>query len=57
MYIVTHEENNEESHMITKSNGDDYDILKKIPSLPSGLYYTYIKLILHVEYKVIFLEF
>jgi hypothetical protein len=52
--IVTHEENNEDSLLITKSNGDGYDILERIPSLPYGLYYTYIKLIPHVVYKVIF---
>jgi hypothetical protein len=52
--IVTHEENNEDSLLITKSNGDGYDILERIPSLPYGLYYTYIKLISHVVYTVIF---
>jgi hypothetical protein len=52
--IVIHVENNEESLFITKSNGDGYDILERIPSLPSGLYYTYIKPIPHVAYKVIF---
>jgi hypothetical protein len=40
--MVTHEENNEESLLITKFNGDGYDILEKNPSLPSRLYYTYI---------------
>jgi hypothetical protein len=52
--IVIHVENNEESLFITKSNGDGYDILERIPSLPSGLYYTYIKPVPHVAYKVIF---
>jgi hypothetical protein len=32
---------------------DDYDILEIIHSLPSGLYYTGIKPISHVAYKVI----
>jgi hypothetical protein len=41
--IVAHEENNEEFLHIIKKNGDDHDILERIPSLPSGLYYTYIK--------------
>jgi hypothetical protein len=54
LHIVTHEENNKESLLITKTNGDGYDILERIPSLPSGLYYTYIKSIPHVAYKVIF---
>jgi hypothetical protein len=54
LHIVTHEENNEKSLLITKTNGDGYDILKRIHSLPSGFYYTYIKLIPHVVYKVIF---
>jgi hypothetical protein len=35
LHIVTHEENNEESLLITKTNGDGYDILERIPSLPS----------------------
>jgi hypothetical protein len=39
---------------IIKKKGDDHDILERIPSLPSGLYYTYIKCISHVAYKVIF---
>jgi hypothetical protein len=38
LHIVTHEENNKESLLITTTNGDDYDILERIPSLPSGLY-------------------
>jgi hypothetical protein len=54
LHILTHEENNEQSLLITKTNGDGYDILEIIPSLPSGLYYTYIKLIPHVAYKIIF---
>jgi uncharacterized protein YbaR (Trm112 family) len=40
---VTYEKNNEESLLITKTNGDGYDILERIPSLLSGLYYAYIK--------------
>jgi hypothetical protein len=54
LHIVTHEENNEESLLITKTNGDGYDILERISSLLSGLHYTYIKLVSHVVYKVIF---
>jgi hypothetical protein len=54
LHIVTHEKNNEECLLITKSNGDGYDILERMSSLPSRLYYTYIKLVPHVVYKVIF---
>jgi hypothetical protein len=54
LHIVTHEKNNKESLLITKTNGHGYDILERIPSLPSGLYYTYIKPVLHVTYKMIF---
>jgi uncharacterized protein YbaR (Trm112 family) len=54
LHIVTHEENNEESLLINKTNGDGYDILETIPSLPSELYYTYIKSVSHIAYKVIF---
>jgi hypothetical protein len=54
LHIVTHEENNKESLLVTKITRDGYDILERIPFLPSGLYYTYIKLISYVAYKVIF---
>jgi hypothetical protein len=54
LHIVTRQENNEESLLITKTNGDGYDILEGIPFLPSGLYYIYIKSIPHVAYKLIF---
>jgi hypothetical protein len=54
LHVVTHKENNKESLLVTKTNGDGYDIIEKIPSLRSGLYYTYIKLVPHVTYKVIF---
>jgi hypothetical protein len=35
-------------------NGDGHDILEIIFSLPYGLYYTYIKSVSHIAYKVIF---
>jgi hypothetical protein len=54
LHIVTHEENNEEYPVITKTNRDDYDILQRKHSLPSRLYYIYIKYIPRVAYKVIF---
>jgi hypothetical protein len=40
--VITHEENNEEVLHIIKKNRDGHDILERIPSLPSRLYYTYI---------------
>jgi hypothetical protein len=52
LHVVTYEENNEEFLYIIKKNGDDDAILGRMPSLPSRLYYTYIKLISHVAYKV-----
>jgi hypothetical protein len=54
LHVITNDENNEEFLHIIKKNGDGHDILKRIPSLPSKLYYTYIKLVTHVAYKVIF---
>jgi hypothetical protein len=39
---------------LTKPNKYGKHICEKIPSLMSGLYYTYIKTIAHVAYKVIF---
>jgi hypothetical protein len=54
LHVITHEENNVKFLHIIKKNGDDHDIVERIPSLPSGLYYTYTKLVPHVAYKVIF---
>jgi hypothetical protein len=54
LHVVTLEENNEEFFHIIKKNGDGHDILERISSLPSRLYYTYIKHISHVAYKIIF---
>jgi hypothetical protein len=54
LHVITHKENNEEFLHIIKKNRDGHDILERISSLPSGLYYTYIKPIPHVAYKVIF---
>jgi hypothetical protein len=51
LHVITHEENNEEFLHIIKKNGDGYNILERIPSLPSGLYYTYIKLVPHVAIR------
>nr|ABA96113.2 retrotransposon protein, putative, Ty1-copia subclass [Oryza sativa Japonica Group] len=53
-HIETHMDNQEEFLLLTKQNGYGKRICEKIPSLTSGLYYTYIKPIAHVAYKVIF---
>jgi hypothetical protein len=50
----THMHNREEFLLLTKQNGYGKRICEKIPSLTSGLYYTYIKPIAHVAYKIIF---
>jgi hypothetical protein len=42
LHVVTHEENNEEFFHIIKKNGDSHDIMERIPSLPSRLYYIHI---------------
>jgi hypothetical protein len=54
LHVVTHKEDNKESQLITKTKRDGYDILERIPYLPSGLYYTCIKYVPYVTYKVIF---
>jgi hypothetical protein len=53
-HIETHDENQEEFLFLTKQNKYGKRICEKIPSLTSRLYYTYIKTITHVAYKVIF---
>lgn len=53
-HIETHEENKEEYLLFTKNHGYGKRIFEKIPSLSSGLYYTYIKPVEHIAYKVIF---
>jgi hypothetical protein len=40
--------------LLTKDTRYGKQTLEKMPSLPSGLYYTYIKPVPHVAYKVIF---
>ena len=47
-------DDNEEILLITKNSGYGKRIIEKIPSFSSGLYYTYIKPIPYVAYKVIF---
>jgi hypothetical protein len=53
-HIETHDDNNEDILLVTKNSKYGKQIVEKIPSFPSGLYYTYIKPIPHVAYKVIF---
>ena len=52
-HVETHADNNE-FLLITKDHGYGKETLEKVPSLSSELYYTYIKPIKHVVYKVIF---
>jgi hypothetical protein len=52
-HVETNSENKDEYLFITKHDGYNKRLLEKIPSLSSGLYYTYIKLVQHVAYKVI----
>jgi hypothetical protein len=54
LHICTREDNKENFLLITKSSGYGHEVLERIPSTPSGLYYTYIKPVSHVAYKVIF---
>jgi hypothetical protein len=54
LHVCTHEDNKEKFLLITKSSGYDHEVIEKIPSTPTGLYYTYIKHVPHVAYKVIF---
>jgi hypothetical protein len=54
LHICTHEDNKEEFLLITKSSGYGHEVLEKIPFTPSGLYYTYIKPISYIAYKMIF---
>jgi hypothetical protein len=54
LHICTHEDNKEEFLFITKSSAYGHEVLERIPSTLSGLYYTYIKHVPHIVYKVIF---
>ena len=53
-HVETHEENKEEFLLFTKLTSFGKQICEKISSLPTGLYFTYIKPIEHVAYKIIF---
>jgi hypothetical protein len=54
LHVCIHEDNKEEFLLIPKSSGYDHEVLERVPSIPFGLYYTYIKPVPHVAYKVIF---
>jgi hypothetical protein len=54
LYVCIHKDNKEEFLLITKSSGYGHKVLERIHSTPSGLYYTYIKHVSHIAYKVIF---
>jgi hypothetical protein len=54
LHVCTHEDNKEDFLLITKSSGYGHEVLERIPSSSFGLYYTYIKPVPHVAYKVIF---
>jgi hypothetical protein len=54
LYVCTYEDSKDEFILITKSSGYGHKVLERIPSTPSGLYYTYIKSVPYVAYKVIF---
>jgi hypothetical protein len=53
-HVETNSDNKDEYLFITKHDGYNKRLLEKIPSLSSGLYYTYIKPVQHVAYKLIF---
>ena len=52
--METHVDNKEEFLLFTKLTGYGKQICEKISSLQTGLYFTYIKPIEHVAYKIIF---
>jgi hypothetical protein len=54
LHVCTHEDNKEEFLLTTKSFGYGHEVLERIPSTPTELYYTYIKSVPHIAYNVIF---
>jgi hypothetical protein len=54
IHVETPEEYNEEFRLLTKDTGYGKQTLEKVPFPPSRFYYTYIKPVPHVAYKVIF---
>ena len=53
-HVETHQHNKEEFLLLTKLTRLDKQICEKFSSLQTGLYFTYIKPIAHVAYKIIF---
>ena len=53
-HLKTIELDNKEYLLLTKSNGYEEQTLEKIPSFSSGLYFTYIKPVPYVAYKINF---
>ena len=53
-HIETHNDKTDEHLFITKNDGYNKQLLEKISSLSTGLYFTYIKPVQHVAYKIIF---
>ena len=51
IHVETYEENKEEFILFTKDIGQGKKTLENVPSLQSGLYYTYIKLVPYVHTK------
>jgi hypothetical protein len=54
LHACIHEDIKEEFLLITKSSEYGHEVLERISSTPSGLYYTYIKHIPYAAYKAIF---
>jgi len=54
LHVETDEEHKEEFLLLIKDTRYGKQLLEKIPSLPSRIYYTYIKPVPHVAYKIIF---
>ncbi len=54
IHVETYEENNEEFLLLTKDTRYGKQTIENVSSLPYRLYYTYIKLVPHVAYIVIF---
>jgi hypothetical protein len=48
LHVCTYKDNKEEFLLISKSSGYGHEVLERILSTPSGLYYTYIKPVPHV---------
>jgi hypothetical protein len=53
-HVETHHDHKEEFLLFSKHMGFAKQIREKIPSLQTGLYYTYIKLVAYVTYKINF---